>query len=828
MPNIFWVGLFPPEVPSIGDHAQILVIQQWFRQHFPRMEIIRFTRQIPKVDLKNWDKLLRSVKDDDLIFISSGCDFGNLYPSSHELRKKLISTFPDNKIIQLPVTVFYNHTIDVTSDTEFFANRKNVVLMCRDPRSYEILSRNLECNSLFVPDFAFLLKTPLPRGERKGALLILRNDGERKFKPKIMANQRQKLAHYTLKSLVKQGISKVTVKDVQIGEGPITDENRESIINHVLDYYQNFKVVVTDRLHGMVFSVLTHTPCIALEGKVPHKLSGYKKLLSRSVRFVDNIRDVPDAIRDVLSKPYQPTDLTPHFNGLKKRIFDLLNAEVQKPFKYRIKPSHLMELIKGRRSIRKWHNHTVEEQKIQQILTASIYAPTASNYQATRFHVVRDKKLIAQISSNSAPWFKHNHPDKIIAVLFDVEKPHPLGFNFKKPHAWSRFIWQDSAVAMQNMMLMAEALGLKTCWQSIQPRQLGDSEEKLRRLLNIPSRYVLACLLFLGYGERKNIARASHYGVPVKRNPQEAIISSFQKLRLKILHVWDQAGVAALIAKYQRRLGHEAVVVKRYGFDGLSIGKLYGTHTIPKRKYVALGSKVPSLLNPVKKVLRTILKQHRTLQFYITIRRLAKNYDILHIHSQYRTLFFTLSTRKIFEFHGDDARKTPSFQNPIDQLLTRLFLRVFHRLERFYVSTPDLTKDVPDSQWIPNPVDTELFVSVNPKKPNGHALYVHNWYETSEAAKKIAEAHDWKLTILDRAKHEFVRYEDMPFYLSQFEYFIDRHAIPSLSKTALEALALGLRVVNWKGEIVEGLPECHMPENVAKRTLKIYEELLND
>lgn len=186
----------------------------------------------------------------------------------------------------------------------------------------------------------------------------------------------------------------------------------------------------------------------------------------------------------------------------------------------------LLALIKSRRSIRRWTDQPVEEVKIHEILIAGVYAPTACNYQATRFHVIKDKTLIAKICENSAPWFKNNHPNRIILVLFDVGKqPHPLGFNFSKPHVWSRFIWQDTAASMMNMMLMAEALGLKTCWQSVEPPQLSHKRENIRRLLNISSRYVLTCMLFLGYSDRKvDVDSHRHYGVSIKRNVSASIL----------------------------------------------------------------------------------------------------------------------------------------------------------------------------------------------------------------------------------------------------------------------------------------------------------------
>ena len=53
-------------------------------------------------------------------------------------------------------------------------------------------------------------------------------------------------------------------------------------------------------------------------------------------------------------------------------------------------------------------------------------------------------------------------------------------------------------------------------------------------------------------------------------------------------------------------------------------------------------------------------------------------------------------------------------------------------------------------------------------------------------------------------------------------YYIDRTSPESLSKTALEALACGLKVIRWDGRVVSGLPEDHRPERVAEVVWRIY------
>lgn len=191
----------------------------------------------------------------------------------------------------------------------------------------------------------------------------------------------------------------------------------------------------------------------------------------------------------------------------------------------KLNPDDLMELIKGRRSIRQWLDRPVEEEKIKAIITAGIYAPSACNFQATRFYIIRDRTMIAAIARNVSSWFEEIYPPVIIVVLLDLEKSHPLSFDFSKPNPWSHFIWQDTAAAMMNMMLMAEVLGLKTCWVSIIPPEYGNQEKQIRELLKIPDKYKLTCSLFLGYSDQKvDINTHKHYGVPIKRNEEEFIL----------------------------------------------------------------------------------------------------------------------------------------------------------------------------------------------------------------------------------------------------------------------------------------------------------------
>ena len=70
-----------------------------------------------------------------------------------------------------------------------------------------------------------------------------------------------------------------------------------------------------------------------------------------------------------------------------------------------------------------------------------------------------------------------------------------------------------------------------------------------------------------------------------------------------------------------------------------------------------------------------------------------------------------------------------------------------------------------------------------------------------------------------------IPYGEMPKVLNRYEYYIDRMSPKSLSKTALEVLACGLKVIRWDGRVVSGLPLEHRPERVAEVGWRRYVRL---
>lgn len=264
---------------------------------------------------------------------------------------------------------------------------------------------------------------------------------------------------------------------------------------------------------------------------------------------------------------------------------------------------------------------------------------------------------------------------------------------------------------------------------------------------------------------------------------------------MKVLHIWNTAGVGSIIAKYMDKLfGTESLVVHRRAFDPYGVttyGKLYDCDA----KSFAL---------------RCLL--------------IAKKFDIIHVHALDELILplKLLYPRKpvILHYHGSDIRKKWNLRR-----------RYWSKADVILYSTPDLLDNETPKRavYIPNPVDIELFhpCSVKPRPKTAF----HISYNADDLAAEYAKKYCLELTIHNRQIHGVIPYLKLPQILCQYEYYIDvkrdyqKELLKALSKTALEALACGLTVITWDGRIVKGLPSCHRPENVCKQLFNIYVSL---
>jgi len=147
----------------------------------------------------------------------------------------------------------------------------------------------------------------------------------------------------------------------------------------------------------------------------------------------------------------------------------------------------VLEIIKKRRSIRKFTRKSVEKSKIKKILEAGQWAPSASNLQGWRFIIIDGPEIKKKIIEANAAYFIEHAP-VLITVVYDNRTENTE----YKDHI------QSASAAIQNILLASEELGLGACWvNNIPPKQI------LRKILNIPKCFDPIAIVALGYYEKR-------------------------------------------------------------------------------------------------------------------------------------------------------------------------------------------------------------------------------------------------------------------------------------------------------------------------------------
>jgi nitroreductase len=152
--------------------------------------------------------------------------------------------------------------------------------------------------------------------------------------------------------------------------------------------------------------------------------------------------------------------------------------------------SGIIDIIKQRRSIRKYDKRKVPLETIKQLIEAGIYAPTGSNIQPWYFIIIDDDKVCSQIKAFSPGLL--GGPPNLIIVCSDRKKAYERGGAFARDE-WSVM---DVSMASQNILLMAAEKGIATCAVK------SYNKEAVKKILSLPEEVSVDLIISLGYSDQ--------------------------------------------------------------------------------------------------------------------------------------------------------------------------------------------------------------------------------------------------------------------------------------------------------------------------------------
>jgi nitroreductase len=153
----------------------------------------------------------------------------------------------------------------------------------------------------------------------------------------------------------------------------------------------------------------------------------------------------------------------------------------------------MIELLRKRRSIRKYTDKVIEPEKIELLKEAVLRSPSSRSFDPWEFILVDDRELLKQLA---------------------LSKPHGAGFlegaalgivvcaDEHKSDVWV----EDCSIASILLQMAAQSIGLGSCWIQIRNRKFDDrmtSEDYIRNLLNLPGYLKVESIIALGYPAEK-------------------------------------------------------------------------------------------------------------------------------------------------------------------------------------------------------------------------------------------------------------------------------------------------------------------------------------
>lgn len=236
---------------------------------------------------------------------------------------------------------------------------------------------------------------------------------------------------------------------------------------------------------------------------------------------------------------------------------------------------------------------------------------------------------------------------------------------------------------------------------------------------------------------------------------------------MKVLYLWNTAGVFSPVANWLNENGHEAKILARWAFD------IY-------EQTSSLDCAV--MVNSARDFYKASIKLIRSFKP-----------DIIHVSGSLKALAiartFAWRTPIVMTFHGADVRnpdKKPSV------VATRL-------ADFIHVTTQDLA---PYGTWIDRPLDPMFHYRGDRQAGTALMFYKsHFMTDQRELARMWCAGKEIELDILDELHPDFpIPNKDMPALFSKYEYYLDMKGhvgdLYALSKTAREALACGCKVLH--------------------------------
>lgn len=261
---------------NIGDQAIVEGEISFLGHHFREYSLV-YTSYYMWHYAK--DIIKKNIRMSDILIIHGGGFIGTLW-FKNELRcREIISAFPHNRIICFPQTIYFEDSpwgaSEIKKTKDIWEAHRNYFICTREKQSYDFSRLHFNTPCYLIPDIVLYLNCQEGISLREGVITCFRSDKEKTVKDDVTTQ--------FISALKQSGLSIRHTDTVQPYNIPFV--MRKAEVQKKLNEFRSAKLVVTDRLHGMIFAAITGTPCVAL-----NNLSGKVGAVYQWIKYLDYIK----------------------------------------------------------------------------------------------------------------------------------------------------------------------------------------------------------------------------------------------------------------------------------------------------------------------------------------------------------------------------------------------------------------------------------------------------------------------------------------------------------------------------------------------------------
>ncbi len=295
--RIIYIGV--PAHGNLGDLAQGICIRKWIKKHFSDRQIVEIeTNALVNTTRSALKILKKEYNEEDIIIFQSGYTTTDLGGYADEMHCAVINALPSAKMIMMPQTIYFQSDARKENTSQTYDKAKNMLFLARDAVSFEMAKEMFKKISLLLyPDIVTTMIGQFEfSNKRDGIMVCCRDDSEKFYSDEEIDSLINKCSEFT--NVNKTDTTKRNKKnDIVI--------NAEKHIMAEIEEYSKYKLVITDRYHGTIFSLIAGTPVIIIkttDHKVTTGADWFKGVYDSHVMVAQTLDEAFEKAKEIYQK----------------------------------------------------------------------------------------------------------------------------------------------------------------------------------------------------------------------------------------------------------------------------------------------------------------------------------------------------------------------------------------------------------------------------------------------------------------------------------------------------------------------------------------------